>query len=242
MPACRDPQHERFCRELVEQYLMVPPPKQPQLEAYKRAGYAPHRGNCYRLAKRKEIVQRVAELMEEAREYLDIRAVKALVRVDRIADAKLPDYFERVRVDDVVVGLKAGPSGLRLVTAQDAQRVKVEPQYVMRVRDITTLPPRLAEALAEVEIDPETGHVRKFKLHDKNAANLALLKYFGSLPDPEAREAEGGDVNILNVFGSLTAEDQRALAGALETLAQSRRAGTGGEGTAAAGERVGEDA
>lgn len=94
MPVCRDPQHERFARELAEQYLMVPPPKQPQLEAYKRAGYAPHRGNCYRLARRADIKRRVAELMDEAREYLDIRAVKALVRVNRIADAKLPDYYE----------------------------------------------------------------------------------------------------------------------------------------------------
>jgi hypothetical protein len=72
MPACRDPQHERFAREMTEQYLQVPPAAQPMFEAFKRAGYAPHKGNATRLAKRKEIKARVAELMEEAREFLDV--------------------------------------------------------------------------------------------------------------------------------------------------------------------------
>jgi hypothetical protein len=236
MPACRDPQHERFCRELTEQYLMVPPAARPVLEAFRRAGYAAHKGNATRLAKRPDIKARVAELMDEAREWLDIRAVKALLRVERVADAKLPEYFERVRIDDVPVGLKAGPPGLRLVTAEDAQRVEADPQYVTRVRDITTLPPRLAEALAEVEIDPETGRIRKFKLHDKNAANFALLKHFGGIPDAEARDGEGGDVNILNVFGALSPDDQRLFVAALKQLAVARRAGAdGGRAGAPAG-------
>jgi phage terminase large subunit-like protein len=42
MPACRDPQHERFARELTEQYLQVPPARQPVFEAFKRAGYPRH--------------------------------------------------------------------------------------------------------------------------------------------------------------------------------------------------------
>jgi Terminase small subunit len=185
MPVCRDPQHERFARELVEQYLMVPPPKQPQLEAYKRAGFAPHRGNCYRLARRKEVVARVAELMDEAREYLDIRAVKALVRVDRIADAKLPDYY--------------GEDGKALA--------------------LKDLPPRLAEALAEVEYHDD-GTIKRIKLHDKGQANTLILKYLGGLPEEEKPQAQ---VNIWNV---LSPEDQRVLADALEALAR-RQAGAG---------------
>ncbi len=93
MPACRDPQHERFARELSEEYLKIPPSSKPVFEAFKRAGFAPHKGNATRLAKRPEIKARVRELLDEYREYVDIRPVKCLVRVDRIADAKMPDYF-----------------------------------------------------------------------------------------------------------------------------------------------------
>lgn len=94
MGALRDPQQEKFCRELVEQYLKIPPTKQPKLEAYKAAGYAPHKGNATRLAKDPSVAARVTELLDEYREYLDIRPIKALVRVERVAEAKLPDYFE----------------------------------------------------------------------------------------------------------------------------------------------------
>jgi len=170
MPACRDPQHERFARELVEQYLMVPPPKQPQLEAYKRAGFAPHRGNCYRLARRREIERRVAELMDEAREYLDIRPVKALVRVDRIADAKLPDFYEY-----------AGEGEKRR----------------LQLRNIKELPSRLAEALAEIEFHDD-GTVKRVKLHDKAQANFVLLKHFGGIPEESERAQP--QVNIFNVL------------------------------------------
>jgi hypothetical protein len=93
MPACRDPQHERFARELTEEYLKIPPSSNPVFEAFKRAGFAPHKGNATRLNKRHEIRARVRELLDEYREYVDIRPIKCLVRVDRIADAKMPDYF-----------------------------------------------------------------------------------------------------------------------------------------------------
>jgi phage terminase small subunit len=198
MPACRDPQHERFARALAEQYLAVPPPRRPVLEAFKAAGYAPHKGNASRLARRPEIRARVAELLEEAREYADIRLVKALVRVDRIADAKLPDYYER----------------------RDGALV---------LRDITALPPRLAEAIAELEYHDD-GRIKRIKLHDKAQANLALLKHFGGAGEAAERRA---DVNIWNV---LSVEDQRVLADLVEALARGSApalAGAAGESAAA---------
>jgi Terminase small subunit len=199
MSACRDPQYERFARLLAEQYLMVPPPRRPVLEAFKGAGYAPDKGNATRLAKRPEVRARVAELLEEAREYVDIRVVKALVRVDRIADAKVPDYYE----DD----------GRTL-------------------RNLKKLPSRLAEAIAEVEYHDD-GTIKRFKLHDKAQANLAILKHFGGMPEPTDRAT---DINIFNV---LSVDDQRVLADFIEALARGpggARAGiapVGGAGSAA---------
>jgi hypothetical protein len=189
MPACRDHQHEHFARALVEEYLRVPPSSTGVQEAYKRAGYAPHRGNCHRLANEPHIKARVDELMEEAREYADLRLVKALVRVNRIADAKLPDYYEPVSLQ---------PDGA--------------PTRTMRLRDLSSLPPQLAEAISEIDFHDD-GTVRKIKLHDKLQANITLLRHFGDVPD----ERPVQQVNILN---TLSPEDQRLLADALELLAK----------------------
>jgi hypothetical protein len=207
--ALRNPQHERFARELVEQYLKVPPSRQPQLEAYKRAGYPPHRGNCHRLSRRPDVRRRVDELMDEARELLDIRMVKALVRVDRIADAKVSDFYEEATIEPVLG----------------------ERRTVIRLKDITKLPPELAEAIAEVEYHDD-GTVKKLKLHDKMQANVVLLKHFGGLPEENAPKAE------VSIFNVLSPEDQRVVADALEALA--RRSAGAIEGTATPAERDGE--
>lgn len=205
MPSCRDPQHEKFAREYVEQWLKVPAVAQPELEAYKAAGFKPHRGNCYRLKRRPDVKRRIDELMAEAAEWLDIRPRVALVRIDRIAAAVLPQYYERVEVNG-------------------------QPRY--RLRDLTALPPRLAEAIADVEFD-EHGRPTRLRLHDKLGANTLLLRHFGGLP----AEAPSTEVSIFNV---LSAEDQRALADALDALERGAPALI--EGAASAGRREPEDA
>lgn len=164
MAALKDPQYEKFASELAE--LKSP------TEAYKLAGYVPHRGNANRLARRPEIRARVADLLEEAAEYADIRRTRVLVEIDRVGRANLADFFERV-----VVG------------KDDDGRDK----YEIRLRDITTMPRQLTAAISGVEWD-EAGRP-KLKLHDKNQANFTLLKYLGGLPEPERN-----DVNIFNLL------------------------------------------
>ena len=183
MPACRNPQHEQFARNLAEEYLRVPPCSTPEQEAYKRAGYSAHRGNPHRLARRPEIKARFDELMAQARELADVSLARSMVRVDRIADAKLTDFYERI-------------DGDRLAR--------------IRPRDITNLPARLAEAIEEVEFNDD-GTLKRIKLHDKLAANVALLRVLGGMPDERPTQ----QVNILN---ALSPEDQRMLADALEQL------------------------
>lgn len=164
MPALKDPQYEKFASELAE--LKAP------IEAYKLAGYAPHRGNATRLARRPEVQARVNELLEEAAEFADIRRVRVLVEIDRVGRANLVDFFERV------------------VTGQDD---KGRDKHEIRMRDITTLPRHLTAAIAAIEFD-DLGRP-KLKLHDKNAANFTLLKHLGGLPEPERN-----DVNIFNLL------------------------------------------
>ena len=86
MPALKDPQYEKFASELAE--LKAP------IEAYKLAGYAPHRGNATRLARRPEVRARVDELLEEAKEYADIRRVRVLVEIDRVGRGNQRDYYD----------------------------------------------------------------------------------------------------------------------------------------------------
>lgn len=197
MPALKNPQYDRFACELAE--------LKPAIEAYKAAGFTPHRGNANRLAKRPEIQARVRELIEEAAEFSDIRRSRVLVEIDRVGRANLIDFFERVCVGKDEKGAE---------------------RYEIRLRDITQLPRHLTAALAGLEWD-ETGRP-KIKLHDKNQANFALLKYLGALPGDDGDRR--GDTNIFNL---LTLEDQRALAAALENLP----GGTGGNRPAIEGER-----
>lgn len=164
MTALKDPQYEKFASELAE--------LKPPIEAYKLAGYAPHRGNATRLARRPEVQARVHELLEEAAEYADIRRTRVLVEIDRVGRANLADFFERV------------PTG------RDDQGRE---QHEIRMRDITTLPRHLSAAIAAIEWD-DAGRP-KLKLHDKNQANFTLLKHLGGLPEPERH-----DVNIFNLL------------------------------------------
>jgi hypothetical protein len=102
-------------------------------------------------------------------------------------------------------------------------------EYVLKLRDITTLPARLAEG----EFNPETGQPRRVKLHDKNAANFAMHRHFCNQQDSETESERGGDVNVLNVFGNLSPDDHRVFIAALRNLAAARRAGQLGEGVGA---------
>lgn len=194
MPALKDPQYEKFASELAE--------LKPPIEAYKLAGYAPHRGNAARLAKRREIRDRVQELLDEAAEFANIRRVRVLVEIDRVGRANLVDFFERVSL------------------GKDAEGTE---RYEIRLRDLTSLPRHLTAAVSSIEWD-DAGRP-KLKLHDKNQANFTLLKHLGGLPEEEKR----GDVT--NIFNLLSVEDQRVVVEALEALGGGQAAiGSGAEG------------
>ena len=169
--------------------------KTPQ-DAYKAAGYVPHRGNANRLARRPEVRAYAAELLDEAAEFAGIRRVRVMVEIDRIGRANLADFFERT---------------------EDGEGV--------RLKNIKDLPRELTAALASLKFGDDGQP--EVKLHDKLAANVALLKILGGLPDDDA---ERRNVNIFNV---LNVDDQRTLAEALE--AQLR--GQAGTHPAIAGER-----
>lgn len=91
------------------------------------------------------------------------------------------------------------------------------------LKNIKELPRELTAALASIEWD-DLGRP-KIKLHDRNTANITLLKHLGGLPEPER-----APVNIFNV---LSIEDQQLIADALEALP----GGADGIGEPVSGER-----
>lgn len=164
MGALADPQYERFC---LERAAFKSP-----FDAYKLAGFVPHRGNCHRLNRRKDIRTRIAELVQENRRALGLRPEAILARLDRVGDANIQDFFEPV-LDDA--GKRTG---------------------AFKLKDITALPRELTACLAGIEF---VAGEPKLKLHDSTQVNLALLKHFGMMPDPASAPNQTNIFNILNV-------------------------------------------
>src|SRR4051794_13186792 len=117
MSALKDPQHEKFALELAE--LKAP------VDAYKAAGYVPDRGNANRLARKPHIQTRVAELLNEAAEYANIRRVRVLVEIDRVGRANLADFYEKVSLGKDAAGTE---------------------KFEVRLKDITAMPRHLTAA------------------------------------------------------------------------------------------------
>lgn len=163
MAALRDPQYEKFASELAE--------LKPRIEAFKAAGYAPHKGNAARLAKRPEIKARVQELLDEAAEYADIRRARVLVEIGRVAFVNVQDLYE----DDGVTlrNIKSLPRSLTAALAG------IEWQKTGEDNDGKPIYSPVA------------------KLHDKNQANFTLLKHLGGLPEPERRDVN--IFNVLSI-------------------------------------------
>lgn len=194
MPVLRDPQHELFCRLLAEEHLRVPAISAPIPTAYERAGYQPDPSNAHRLAARPEIRRRVDELVEEALEYSNIRVAQVAVRLGRIATARMSDYYETIETVDPATG---------------------EAREVRRLRDIHTLPDRLAEAIREVDF-ADDGRPTRIRLHDKLAAASVLMKHLGGFP--EGRTSQ--QVNNTQVNIEIT--DEQRIAALMALLARAK--------------------
>jgi hypothetical protein len=161
----RDPQWRKFAEELAE--------LRPTLEAYKNAGYVPHRGNAARLARQAEVQAYKEELMDEAAEFAGIRRASVVLRVDRVGRANLADFYE--------------PDGVTLKNIKDLPRELAEAIAGIEWQIVGQ--------------DSEGNPIRAphIKVHDKNQANFVLLKLFGGLPDPEPPRSQTNILNVLSV-------------------------------------------
>jgi hypothetical protein len=116
--------------------------------------------------------------MAEAPAYSDIRISRVAAKLDRIATATMPEYFE--------------PDG--------------------RLKDITTLPDRLAEAIREVEFGDD-GRPKRIRLHDKLAA-LGVVEAPRRPPSERGVELNNNQVNIIT--------DEQRIAAVMSLFARVR--------------------
>ena len=191
MPYLGNDKYEKFCQEWVDLLLSGEDEKSARLKAYEAAGFgvrgtSSFEHNARKFANRKEIKARKQEIFREQLQYREITRAGLVLRVDRVGRANLVDFFERVEVPTV------NGSG-----------------FEIRLRDITTLPRELTEAVAEIRFDDNGRPI--LKLHDKNQANFTLLKLFG----PAEASQAATNINVLNGFSP---EDQKILLGVLESL------------------------
>lgn len=168
MACLRNPQWEKFARELVE--LQLACDRDARAKAYERAGYAPNAHNARRLANRAAVKARVHELFEEACEYQDIRPAAIVNRINRVGVANLADFLE----DD----------------GRTLKNIKHLP------RALTDALEALDWVQDGTDPDGKPVYRAKIKLLDKNAANFTLLKHFGGgMPEPAAPSI---NISLLN--------------------------------------------
>jgi phage terminase small subunit len=84
MPALKNPRQERFVQELVK--------GRTHNEAYKLAGYTPHKGHGARLARQPAVTQRYQELAGAVAREAEVTAAQVINEIATIAFANMADY------------------------------------------------------------------------------------------------------------------------------------------------------
>ena len=190
MPYLANEKYELYCREWVNLRLSGEDEKTAREKAYVSAGFG---------------VKGKSSIASNARKFHNSGPIKRrCAEVFREACQYRNISKERLvlRVDRV------GSANKRAYFDKDGKLIEIH-----------KLKRELAESVAEIVFDKDTGKAIDYKLHDKNQANFTLLKLFGDLPDDGAA-AQGNTTNILNAFSP---EAQAVLLDILRTATGGHR-------------------
>jgi hypothetical protein len=161
----------------------------PLARAYVEAGYAdsPWAGyNASKLAHRPEVADRINELSAEIRDRSQIHAEYIHQQLLPLVEANPLDLFE---------------------TVPDANGHTKE-----RLRSISNMPRRIAQAISRIKLDPETGKVIDIAFHGKNEAAAVLLRSLAGINKSkiELTGENGGPIQVEDL-AKLSDEDVIAL-------------------------------
>jgi phage terminase small subunit len=159
MPVLSNARQERFCQEIVK--------GKPAEEAYKLAGYAPSRANACTLKQKKNVKQRIAELIDR-RETLDtVSTAKAIEKLAITKEAILSE-LAKIAFANMQDYMKVGPDGAPTLNFKDLTR-----DQAAALVEITV------EEFRDGRTDAREVRRVKFKLGDKKGALVDLGKHFG---------------------------------------------------------------
>lgn len=164
MPILDNARHERFAQEIASGKTID--------EAYQLAGFAANRGNASRLNADESIRARVAELLNNAAEQVEITQARVLAELGKIGFSDIRKLFT--------------PGGnLRPVHDLDDDAAAC----LSSIEVVTKKVPGGEEA--------EVEHVAKLKLWDKRAALVDIGKHLGMFTERvEHTGKDGGPIEI----------------------------------------------
>ena len=159
MPILKDPRRELFCQELAKGTVTA--------QAYVRAGYKDNAQNAHTARNRKEIVDRVNELLEQRSRREIVAEERAITKLAITKEAVLGELAK-----------------LAFANMSDYMKVGEDGQPVLNFKDLTR---DQAAALCEITVEEfkdgrsDKREVRrvKFKLADKQKSLEALGKHLG---------------------------------------------------------------
>jgi phage terminase small subunit len=179
------PKHELFAQGLAKGLTAD--------QAYQDAGYSANRGNASTLKQKQSIQDRVAELLEKARNVED--------QATSIAIEKLAITKERVLAELAKIGFsdirKAIKWNGHLVREEDNNEggdvllIKETRTNLVSLIDSDELDDDTAAAIAEVSQNASGGV--KIKMYDKRATLVDLGKHLGMFKDDAGKS---GDIHI----------------------------------------------
>jgi phage terminase small subunit len=170
MAPLKNPQDEKYAVERASGKKAI--------EAYRLAGFRPHRGNAARFERYRHIAARVAELQREAAELAGLSLARVLIEYGRIALADVTAFYEN---DGLTLrNIKSLPPELRSVFA--GMKFDSEGRIELKTNDKQTALAVIYRHLA--------GQPAEERAPDVNILNVLSLD--GQRALAEALEALGG--------------------------------------------------
>jgi phage terminase small subunit len=171
VPVLKNAKHERFAQGLAAGMS--------QADAYQDAGYKLHRGNASTLAQDKNIIERVAELLER-RDNIETRATERAISKLAVTKEAILSELARIGFADIRKAVDWRGNLTRESDNPDGGDVLVIREIVnqhVRLIDSDKIDDDTAAAISEVRQSPTGGLSIKF--HDKQAALVNLGKHLG---------------------------------------------------------------
>lgn len=192
MAALPNARHERFAQGLASGLSAD--------EAYAKAGYAPNRGNAIRLKTNERVAARVADIVNAG-------AIRAAISVERVLTELGRIGFADMRK---LLRWTGNSPTMDMAAAEESGEVTIGAANIVQLFASDELDDDIAACVSEVS-QTKDGAL-KVKLHDKQAALVAIGRHLGMFKDKvEHTGKDGGPIEMEQVISDADAFTRRLL-------------------------------